>query len=64
LGSIGGQQVRQTKRRLAFVGPFLCFVSLGKQRNEGKNEIFSTYVVKKLLASLKKQTPKFFNFVV
>jgi len=40
LGSIGGQLVRQTKRRLAFVGPFLCFVSLGKQRNEEKKLIF------------------------
>jgi hypothetical protein len=35
-----GKTVRQTKRRLAFVGPFLCFVSLGKQRNEEKKILY------------------------
>jgi hypothetical protein len=35
--------VRQTKRRLVFVGPFLYFVSLGKQRNEEKKLVFSSH---------------------
>jgi hypothetical protein len=46
LGSIGVLVVRQTKRRLAFVGPFLCFVSLGKQRNEGEISFFLSQLKK------------------